>query len=607
MIGYIKRLAGPFKGDGRDTVFSFSFKVFSNRDIYVATADEGSAKSTILAFGSDYTVRMNDDQDATPGGSITLSSALPVGKVLSIVSNVAYTQEVNLTNYSRFPPSIINQGLDRLEIQIQQLKEKSDRHLAVPETSEKTPEEVMTEVLDTATNAAQYAADAKVTLDEAREVKDLVDGAYADVSSNAALVTQLAGEVSTKTDAVLALGDKLDLAAAASESIQMVAGHISDVHAVGQDLIGGNIESLDLGYVKDQADPINDGNISLIGRVLDKLDPIETVADGIGSVAVVATEMEGIKGLADNASAIGTVAEGMDSIKAVLPNTEAIKTVANLGFEASSTTLEPNAQATATATIEGNKWKVAFGIPRGVDGVIGRDGAQGKDGEKGEKGDPGVYVGSDTPEGYTVYVDPTGDPDITAEDIEWKLDRRGGTMTGNVTFNTDTPVKGFHDGIRMGFFGATSWDKGAHLLLNGKDSQGFEGWFELVAHNGTSHTRLEGHPDGVLTWDGKEVERIQSSGADYIRYENGVQICWGVTTGGNQWGDTTVTFPLAFVNADYGFSSTSIDGNGGSVATVTRTMNATTTKINVKQTWVSPTEGDYHTGFFRWIAIGRWR
>lgn len=56
---------------------------------------------------------------------------------------------------------------------------------------------------------------------------------------------------------------------------------------------------------------------------------------------------------------------------------------------------EETTEATAEATITGNKLKLKFGIPRGatgaagVDGTNGRNGADGKDGAKGDKGDKG--------------------------------------------------------------------------------------------------------------------------------------------------------------------------------------------------------------------------
>lgn len=108
---------------------------------------------------------------------------------------------------------------------------------------------------------------------------------------------------------------------------------------------------------------------------------------------------------------------------------------------------------------------------------------------------------------------------------------------------------------------------------------------------------------------GSHVERVNSSGSGYVRFESGVQICWGRTSGGDQYGDTTVTFPAAFKDTSFGFSATAIDANGDRVATTARIMTNgyASTSIKVKLVWVSSNACEYFTGWFSWIAIGRWK
>ena len=47
--------------------------------------------------------------------------------------------------------------------------------------------------------------------------------------------------------------------------------------------------------------------------------------------------------------------------------------------------------------------------PQGPQGLQGERGPQGAQGEKGDTGNPGVYVGTNTPDGYSIYIDPDGD------------------------------------------------------------------------------------------------------------------------------------------------------------------------------------------------------
>lgn len=160
MSDYVKRLAGPFTGEG-DTTFTFGFFTYSEDEIYVGTARSNDEATTILSLGVDYTVTLNDDQNAVPGGTVTLltEGGLKAGEVLVIGSAMPYVKEIDLTNFSRFPPSQIDTEFNRLVIMIQQIVEETGRALKVPATSSETPEEMIERLL-AAQETAQGAADA---------------------------------------------------------------------------------------------------------------------------------------------------------------------------------------------------------------------------------------------------------------------------------------------------------------------------------------------------------------------------------------------------------------------------------------------------------------
>lgn len=170
-IKYVKRLAGPYVGEGQST-FTFGFLIFKETDVYVGTAFSNDEASTILEYGTDYKVTMNGDQDATPGGSITLTTPLLAGQVVVVGSNIAYTQELQLTNYTRFPPEQINMALDRIVIQIQQIVEMTGRVLSVPPTSNETPEQMIERLLKAQKEAQQYAKQAEESYQNAKDVED---------------------------------------------------------------------------------------------------------------------------------------------------------------------------------------------------------------------------------------------------------------------------------------------------------------------------------------------------------------------------------------------------------------------------------------------------
>lgn len=127
------RRAGPFAGNGVTTVFPFAFKVFSRSDVAVILTDSLGVATT-LTLDSNYSVLLNPDQDAAPGGSITYPilvgpSPLPAGSTLTMLGALPYDQGTDITNAGRFLPQVIENALDKLTILAQQLKEISGRTL----------------------------------------------------------------------------------------------------------------------------------------------------------------------------------------------------------------------------------------------------------------------------------------------------------------------------------------------------------------------------------------------------------------------------------------------------------------------------------------------
>ena len=170
-IKYVKRLAGPYVGVGQ-TTFTFSFLIYEASDVYVGTAMSEAERTSILEINTDYTVSMNADQQATPGGTITLKTPLVEGQIVVIGSDLDYEQFLQLTNYSRFPPELVNKALDRLCIQIQQIVEKMGRTLSVPATSSETPESMIERLLKAQKEAQQYAKQAEESYQNAKDVED---------------------------------------------------------------------------------------------------------------------------------------------------------------------------------------------------------------------------------------------------------------------------------------------------------------------------------------------------------------------------------------------------------------------------------------------------
>ena len=130
------RKVGPYQTNGSTTEFVFTFKVFSEEDVYVVKQEVATGQESVLLLGPEYTVSLNEEQNLTPGGVVTISPAMASGYTITISSDLDALQPTNLTNQGGFYPTVINDSLDRLTIISQQIKEKVDRSLRFPISDE---------------------------------------------------------------------------------------------------------------------------------------------------------------------------------------------------------------------------------------------------------------------------------------------------------------------------------------------------------------------------------------------------------------------------------------------------------------------------------------
>ena len=128
------RRAGPFSGNGSTVNFPFAFKVFTSADIAVAKANASGAE-TPLAETADYTVALNPDQDAAPGGTITVVVAPAAGETLVITGSTTLDQQTDLPTGGRYSAVVVENALDKLTILLQQLAERAGRSLTLRPTA----------------------------------------------------------------------------------------------------------------------------------------------------------------------------------------------------------------------------------------------------------------------------------------------------------------------------------------------------------------------------------------------------------------------------------------------------------------------------------------
>jgi hypothetical protein len=171
------RKAGPFDGNGVTTSFPFTFKTFAGADVKVIYTD-ADAVETVLVLDSDYTIALNEDQNANPGGTVSYSTLI-TGEKLTLLGNVEYTQETDIQNQGGFYPEVIENALDKLTMQVQQVKEQVDRAVKVDASSSVLPTDYLTQA-SAAANSASASASAASASESAALVSANAAAASAD-------------------------------------------------------------------------------------------------------------------------------------------------------------------------------------------------------------------------------------------------------------------------------------------------------------------------------------------------------------------------------------------------------------------------------------------
>lgn len=131
----VETVKNVYTSTGTTGPFPYGFKIYAASDLAVVSTDLQGTE-TPLVCSIDYSVTgIGDDT----GGSITLTSALPSGYTLTIIRDMAYLQSQKYVSNGSFTAKSLNDALDKLSLQIQQVKEEADRGLQLPRSSSLGP------------------------------------------------------------------------------------------------------------------------------------------------------------------------------------------------------------------------------------------------------------------------------------------------------------------------------------------------------------------------------------------------------------------------------------------------------------------------------------
>lgn len=178
------------------------------------------------------------------------------------------------------------------------------------------------------------------------------------------------------------------------------------------------------------------------------------------------------------------------------------------------------------------------------------------------------------------------------------LPLNGGTLKGGLwldDFIRSTGVRTFWD-----IGGGSSNTTGGQLTLYSLKDNSYPGGWALSSTDGTDIHRLISYGDGRLELDGHSVDRVISISDNHIRFESGLQICWGtVTTQSNNI--ATVTFNMPFSHNPFVTALVSGDND-----IVYSPMLRTCTPSVITLLANNPTGNRPGVGI-DWMAIGKWK
>ena len=343
----ITRRAGPYVGTGLVSAYTFAFKVFRSEDVKVvrSASSDANAQDEALTLGTDYTVKLNADQNEKAGGTVTLVSPLAEGLRLSILSAITPDQQMVLTNHDGMLPTTLNDSADKAIALIQELKEAVGRTLRVPASSDKTPEDLTEELLSAQNDARKYADAAQQSAEEAKK-SELKTAEYAEAAT---AIVPFKAEIKT------------------------VADNIETVKTVGQ-----NVESVkSVASIKDEtvavAGALDDIGTAAAPENLEAYKTVASIKDQVVTDAEIASEIVTVAGMKDH---VVTVSTNIDDVKDVSANMDKIGAVAGdlqggkcvpVKFSAGRLTDEPAQDCTA----EGGNIKTVADHIVAVDKVAG--------------------------------------------------------------------------------------------------------------------------------------------------------------------------------------------------------------------------------------------
>lgn len=363
----ITRRAGPYVGTGLVSAYTFAFKVFRSEDVKVvrSASSDANAQDEALTLGTDYTVKLNADQNEKAGGTVTLVSPLAEGLRLSILSAITPDQQMVLTNHDGMLPTTLNDSADKAIALIQELKEEVGRTLRVPASSDKTPEDLTEELLSAQNDARQFADAAQKSAEEAKK-SELKTAEYAEAAT---VLVPMKAEIKTVADniePVVATGTAIEdvkTVASIKPEVVEVAGKSYEVTKVAEKIADVVTVSGGMPYVETVATDlvgkvVGDGDWDCGSTTDEIVGDIEVVN---GNIHTVATNIDDVNKVAD-AIDRGDLETAVNAVETTTENVRLSQAAQKSAEAANASAIEAKAGADASNVLA-SKWATQTTAP----------------------------------------------------------------------------------------------------------------------------------------------------------------------------------------------------------------------------------------------------
>lgn len=118
-----------FSGNDVTTAFAVSFQFFADADLRVILVNDTTGVETVQTITTHYTV----SGAGTGSGTVTMVTAPITGETLVIIRDADYSQELDLVNNDTLDAEELEDQLDKIVIQVLQLKDLSGRSFQLSE------------------------------------------------------------------------------------------------------------------------------------------------------------------------------------------------------------------------------------------------------------------------------------------------------------------------------------------------------------------------------------------------------------------------------------------------------------------------------------------